>query len=718
MKWNPTLLFTGMIIKPGSKLEKEALVKGVPIGQALDINIPPPRPKRKPSNPYPRKTGVGAPTPQVGVQDGKLSTSGSSLCSGKQILDLEKEPLPEKPNGDEKPGNAKENHDEGNCFEVFTISQESPCTPLSSANKTSMPPPVAPRISCTFKEFVPLTKEVVSQDETAESYITAESRGNQSKLDTKQTDHDNGRSKTSNLGNSKPLHEKLIQGKKTNEQCQTETSSALLNDMQATQNYPRHVPVHVLDGNLGMSTQHVSCDMSYQDSIFHQMEGVHGQLNLFSKPAVSATTEHHNTSRSSIHQSFPAFHPHFTPISNNQDDYQSFLHTSSAFSSLVVSTLLQNPAAFAAASFAATFLPSANMETSADSLAGSTGCFPSRQLNPAPSMAAIAAATVAAAISWWAAHGLLPLCPPLYTGFSCTPPATAAPADTGPAATANSERRENSPNETPFQDQQPDLENSGALQEQLSASKSLTSSSSGSEENEGAKLNTEITSADHDKVVAMTELHDSNKANGSKRVDRSSCGSNTSSSSELETDALEKNEKANEEPKEPDVSHTASDSNNRRGRCSIPSNDSWKEVSEEGRQAFRALFSRTVLPQSFSPPHDLKNKGYQNNTGNVVQITDGRVEDGSRLDLNIKTWVTCSSPLGVEKILFMRDENNGEEGLLTMGLGHGKLKARRTGFKPYKRCSVEAKESKVASVSNQGEEQCPKRIRLEGEAST
>ncbi|EPS72249.1 hypothetical protein M569_02508, partial [Genlisea aurea] len=36
-----------------TKLEKEAIVKGV--GHALDIEIPPPRPKRKPSNPYPRK---------------------------------------------------------------------------------------------------------------------------------------------------------------------------------------------------------------------------------------------------------------------------------------------------------------------------------------------------------------------------------------------------------------------------------------------------------------------------------------------------------------------------------------------------------------------------------------------------------------------------------------------------------------------------------------
>ncbi|KAJ4950623.1 hypothetical protein NE237_027455 [Protea cynaroides] len=44
-----------------SELEKEAQIKGIPLGQALDIDIPPPRPARKPSNPYPRKTSTGAP---------------------------------------------------------------------------------------------------------------------------------------------------------------------------------------------------------------------------------------------------------------------------------------------------------------------------------------------------------------------------------------------------------------------------------------------------------------------------------------------------------------------------------------------------------------------------------------------------------------------------------------------------------------------------------
>lgn len=92
--------------------------------------------------------------------------------------------------------------------------------------------------------------------------------------------------------------------------------------------------------------------------------------------------------------------------------------------------------------------------------------------------------------------------------------------------------------------------------------------------------------------------------------------------------------------------------------------------------------------------------------------------DKSLLNLNSKIWGSCSSHQEVEKSMMFRGLNNGEGGLLTIGLGHGKLKARRTGFKPYKRCSMEAKENRALNTGNQTEEKCPKRIRLEGEATT
>lgn len=95
---------------------------------------------------------------------------------------------------------------------------------------------------------------------------------------------------------------------------------------------------------------------------------------------------------------------------------------------------------------------------------------------------------------------------------------------------------------------------------------------------------------------------------------------------------------------------------------------------------------------------------------------DEREGDASLLDLNRK--MSCYGHQGGEKNAWPRREKNGEEGLVTIGLGQGKVKGCRTGFKPYKRCSVEAEESRMMSSSGQGEEKGPKRLRLQGEAST
>ena len=657
----------------------------------------------------------------------------------------------QKPNGDEKPANAKDNQDE-NCSEVFTLHEEVHCSSVSSANRSFVSTPIALRNPSTLKEFVP---SMITQDETNESYVTIELKGNHKleKADAKQTIQDTGTSNGSKSDNYN-VPQKLILGDRTED-----LNCALpMDEVQATQNYPRHVPVHVLDGSLGTCTQTPSSDMSFQDSIFHPMGEVHGHHNPFTNPAASATTEHqNNVPGSSVHQSIPAFHPPFTPIRHNQDDYQSFLHISSTFSSLIVSTLMQNPAAHAAASFAATFWPYANIEAPADSPAGTQGGFPLRQMGSTPSMAAIAAATVAAATAWWAAHGQLPLCAPLHTAFSCNPATTAAvpPADSGQAPAAKTQGEVNTLQNPPLQQVNPDY--SETVRAQHSPSKPPTMPSSDTAESGGAKLSTGSKATDQEKAVAATELHDSDKTKGRNQVDRSSCGSNTTSSSEVETDALEKNEKDKEEQNEPDANQSAAETCNRRGRCPSNLNDSWKEVSEgviaqccltmnsllylhlkknnflyiytfcihccsscmvficQGRLAFQALFSREVLPQSFSPPHDLKNEVHQNeNIEEDKQNANEKDGNASLLDLNSQTSGSCS---GQEEISIFGGNNPGE-GLLTIGLGYGKLKARRTGFKPYKRCSVEAKENRVANASSQGEEKGPKRIRLEGEATT
>ena len=127
----------------------------------------------------------------------------------------------------------------------------------------------------------------------------------------------------------------------------------------------------------------------------------------------------------------------------------------------------------------------------------------------------------------------------------------------------------------------------------------------------------------------------------------------------------------------------------------------------QGRLAFQALFSREVLPQSFSPPHDLINADIKDNKQN----TDYKYED-------LETKKCSPNCDGLQKSVSFDKANDEEEGLLSIGLGQGKLKSRQTGFKPYKRCSVEAKKNMIGMACNQGEEKGPKRIRLNGEASS
>ena len=63
-------------------------MKGGPLGQAHDIEIPPPRTKRKPSSPYPRRTGAGF-SPSAEAIEEKTSKSSSPLSTCKKAMDIE-----------------------------------------------------------------------------------------------------------------------------------------------------------------------------------------------------------------------------------------------------------------------------------------------------------------------------------------------------------------------------------------------------------------------------------------------------------------------------------------------------------------------------------------------------------------------------------------------------------------------------------------------------
>ncbi|KAJ0535371.1 putative transcription factor MYB-HB-like family [Helianthus annuus] len=336
------------------------------------------------------------------------------------------------------------------------------------------------------------------------------------------------------------------------------------------------------------------------------------------------------------------------------------------------------PPAHAAATFAAKFWHPVNTEASSADSFSRDPSNPNPESTTPPSMAAIAAATVAAATAWWSALGLLPVCTPSHQGgYSCT--FEAAPID------GNNLVNSRVPSE-------------GVLQEEKMDDAEKTESSS---EDSEKKLNTEVIIPVDTNETAPVD--DSSKlTNVKKQVDRSSSGSNTISSSEIETDALEKHVKEMEENKGLDVK----ESNLRRGRSTITPSESWKEVSEEGRLAFQALFSREVLPQSFS---DMAGKDHQQNI----------IVKNSELDLNRMSQEPWESNGNSNGFAVLRSE----EGVLRMGLGSVKLNVHHTGFKPYKRCSVEAKENgKIMSVTSTGgsqnDEKGPKRMCFETEAST
>ncbi|KAI3983818.1 hypothetical protein MKX01_011526 [Papaver californicum] len=744
-----------------SKLEKEAVVKGVSLGQTLEIEIPPPRPKRKPSYPYPRKSyGASSITSSVEVTDGKLLTLTSSLYPGNEISESKNDPPSQNPGGTENSAREKETLNEENCLED-NLFQETSCVSVPSASQSSKSTSMVPQKTCTFREFVPLRKDITE----SKDHIGT---GDYPKLDTKDIQKSdrtypnlshvdiNGTGEILSLRNScHASREKLVRGNTTEKLKKPENVGQLstADIIQANHSYPRHVAVHIVDISSGACVQPQPPDVYPTPNICHL--GAHGNPYVFTNLTVSAATEPNSkiTSRSSLHhQTLPNFPP-FAPL-HNQETQTSAQNISSAFGGLRMSAVLQNPAAHMAASLAASFWPTPSGETSLDSSAGPLGGFPLKLMSATPNLAAIAAATVAAASAWWAAHGMLPLCPPMHTGFSYPQPqpTAATPMDiTHAPPVDNNERQDNITTNSPWEAEQLDPEVSEATKPQNRKSKWQTLSSSDSAESVGgtrSNCNKPKSAGEEPNPDTVTKLvDDSNKSKAQKKVDRSSCGSNTASSTEVETDALEEDEeepeqdqaeKDREESKEADTNHQVGEHNRRsrsstsntngntsantNGNTSTNTNESWKEVSEEGRIAFQALFTRQVLPQSFSPPPDLKiivqqQQPAENNVmEELKQISDVKDDDEQMLQLNLSSNNSWGVNLEHTSLI---DNNDTESSFLSMGLGHGKFKARRTGFKPYKRCSVEAKENRITNGSGQCyEEKGPKRMRLEGDAST
>ncbi|KAJ6805754.1 protein LHY-like isoform X1 [Iris pallida] len=681
-----------------TKVEKEALMNGIPFGQAHDIEIPPPRPKRKPASPYPRKTGVVSfSSSPVRGRDDKTSKSPPSVCKQATFMDN---------NAPSKIQGTEDNSEDGCRSEVLNLFQDAPSASVSSFNKRSSNP-------CAFKGFVPLTVGIKDKIILTGSSVLNDDedpRGNETVNRDHQIEDVNGTHKDQRTNSAQ--NGAVVSGQPE------KVDLPVVESQQGDESFLKH-------GSVINQSSNKNIQMTVTDQA-----GVHVNTKSSFSPTMSSTSElHTNSGLSSIHQSFPVFPP-FTEFPRNHDSYRSALNVSSSYSSLIVSSLLQNPAVHAAACLAASFWPSVGTDASLDSTSETLpGGIPAGHMNPSQSMAAIAAATVAAASAWWAAQGLLPVFPPVHPGFAFAhvPTTTINTLDISQVPEDRKEKEGDAlQNSNGVVQQVVEPEQSEALKGHYASSKPLVSSDS------DGRNDTNMNS-DKLKPSENDEFYYSGKASCEKKLDRSSCGSNTSGS-ELETDALEKQNKENDEARQIQFNQNeendaakqvqfhqneeideakqvqfdnllSGETDTRRVRCSCSLNESWKEVSEEGRIAFQALFTRQVLPQSFSPPH-LKDS--------VVKTGEDEDEEAvTELPVNLNMMACPSEPISLSHVHRHGGGTVGKGGF-TSENSCGKLKVRRTGFKPYKRCSVEAKESR----SPTGEEECGnKRIRLEGESS-
>uniref|UniRef100_A0A0E0LRF6 Uncharacterized protein n=1 Tax=Oryza punctata TaxID=4537 RepID=A0A0E0LRF6_ORYPU len=610
-----------------TKLEKEAINNGTSPGQAHDIDIPPPRPKRKPNSPYPRKCSLSSETSTREVPNDKTTKSNMTNNSTAQMAgDAVLEKL-----------QRKEISEKGSCSEVLNLFREVPSASFSSVNKSSSNHGASRGLEPTkieVKDVVILERDSISNG-----------AGKDVKdIDDQEMERLNGIHISSKTDHS---HENCLDTSRQQFKPKSNSVETTYVDWSAVK-----ASHYQMDRNGVTDFQATGTEGSHPDQTSDQM-GASGTMNQCIHPTLSVDPKFDGNATA---QPFPHNYAAFAPMIQchcNQDAYRSFANMSSTFSSMLVSTLLSNPAIHAAARLAASYWPTVdsntpdpNQENLSESAQGSHAGSP-------PNMASIVAAT----------------------------------------------RAQEKDIDCPIDNAQKELQET-RKQDKSEAMKVIVSSETDESGKGEVSLHTElkISPADKADTKPATGADTSDVFGNKKKQDRSSCGSNTPSSSDIEADnAPEKQEKANDKANQASCSNSsAGDNNHRRFRSSASTSDSWKEVSEEGRLAFDALFSRERLPQSFSPPQVEGSKEISKEEEDEVTTVT--------VDLNKNATI-------IDQELDTVDEPRAS---FPNELSNLKLKSRRTGFKPYKRCSVEAKENRVPASDEVG----TKRIRLESETST
>uniref|UniRef100_A0A0C9S8A2 TSA: Wollemia nobilis Ref_Wollemi_Transcript_11910_4056 transcribed RNA sequence n=1 Tax=Wollemia nobilis TaxID=56998 RepID=A0A0C9S8A2_9CONI len=439
-----------------SKLEREASARGVPVGKAQDISIPPPRPKRKPSHPYPRKAGTTIQSGSSTNEEESRSPQAVSSASDRLSVGLNLGGTTRK-TAAFAPYNARPRpHQNSNLQEtrMELASTNSSSSSLKLFGQTVVVPTndlaLDAYVKGAFREFTPLKQETTPfQGQNPEDPKVENGKGplhnlslkSQTKLgisgNTLQKTSiippsDSGACALEGSGDSNtnsPGMENHMGQQDSDEQLSSEldnNSNYLSRKHQSSApvpGYPRHVPVqHVETG----TSDHAHDSMKYSPnaaSLVHEFAAINMLNGNGSASNVSRQmqTDMQNSLHPNFLLPFPGMPGPFNPAYNNLENFAcipGFMAPGSAPNvplppwPLTSSAALHHPAYAAATLAAAGFWPGlvsgASGATMGDPQSSNSGVNGRSLCDEKSAAAAVTAATVAAASAWWTLHGPVP----------------------------------------------------------------------------------------------------------------------------------------------------------------------------------------------------------------------------------------------------------------------------------------------------------------------
>eukprot|EP00252_Welwitschia_mirabilis_P009723 TRINITY_DN2250_c0_g1_i1.p1 TRINITY_DN2250_c0_g1~~TRINITY_DN2250_c0_g1_i1.p1 ORF type:complete len:1014 (+),score=252.37 TRINITY_DN2250_c0_g1_i1:344-3385(+) len=471
-----------------TKLEREASAKGVPVGKTHDIHIPPPRPKRKPSHPYPRKAGTGLQNGGSGQptndEENKPLVAVSSIAEGLSVgIDLGKSA---RKNAAFVPYDGKtkavQNNGKSPGHKIIEQSGTMICPSSLKLFGQMVVVPTDKRAMGGNVKGVSHEESMANKEEHLQCVknVAKTSAGNNKvsknpnlMLQTNgadcrhdaaiPSDHGNaeGSSALEGSGESNTNFISSEDNSRQDEQFSTQTdnnnSSHVSNKKQGSPSvpmYPRHVPVQQVEG---VATENVHDSLRNGPNVgtvTHDFAAINMVTGTDSS-SVSSGQRPIDFQPSALPNVLLPFSGAFNPTLNNPENFagmpgyvgsRSALNCSFPPWHFNPSSALHHPAYAAATLAAAAFWPgivSGVSPLSRDAQQKSEGGCGRSMPEETSALAALTAATVAAASAWWTLHGPIPppfLHPgvygPLVAGMAAEAAAVAAAAAASPEKTS------------------------------------------------------------------------------------------------------------------------------------------------------------------------------------------------------------------------------------------------------------------------------------------